>query len=117
MKKKSKAGSWPEDPMRDELKIGIPGSGCVATIYPKKNHAGSLKEIDVIHLELENGKGQSREFWMTPDEALEISGVLSHAVMAFLNFKFEPYQKIFNTKRNELTAKHAEKSKKKKCRK
>ena len=100
--KTSKTKPWLENPMKGELKFKT-GAGTEVVICPEKNHAGNLKDIDVIRLDLKNAKGDARQFWMTPDEALDISGALSSAVGFWLNFKYRPYMKKFNVRRNKLT--------------
>lgn len=92
---------WYVKPLKGELKINNGGTKII--ICPDKKHAGKLKDIDVIYLELENAKGEVRHFWGTPDEMAEIASSLSMAVSAWLNFKFEPYMKKFNKRRNELS--------------
>ena len=74
-------------------------------ICPEKDNAKELKDIDVILVKLTNARKQEMKFHCTPDEALEISSVLSSSVGAWLNFKYAPYQKKFNKRRNQLNKK------------
>ena len=95
--------------MNEEIKIGLsPGDDfIVAKVFPEdwsdNSKAGKIrKSIDIIKLEFNTAEG-FREFYATPDEALQIAQILNTAVSVWLSHGSSWYKKEFEDKKVKLT--------------
>lgn len=75
------------DPKDDQLQV---------IVYPKDNYYS----FDCIRLKLKDMKGDLKKVDMTPDEALEISSMLSNSVQVFL-LSQSSYAKFINKEKKK----------------